>query len=123
MTRFYYALKPLDGFTVGARVVGPHGRTSGFESSELTIQRGLALLRNYQHPLNLPDNVISVAERHFKLAHEFKFTKGRHIEHVIAVCLYMGCKYQKTSHMLIDFADILRVRDGLLFLLQLLTCC
>ena len=51
----------------------------------------------------------NAAERHLKLAYDYSFTKGRHIEHVIAVCLYMGCKQTKTSHMLIDFADVLRV--------------
>jgi transcription factor IIIB 90 kDa subunit len=79
------------------------------ESSEMTKQRSLALLRNYQQPFSLPDSVITTAERHLTLAYQYSFTKGRHIEHVIAVCLYMGCKEAKTSHMLIDFADLLRV--------------
>ncbi|CAG7854717.1 Transcription factor IIIB 60 kDa subunit Short=TFIIIB; AltName: Full=B-related factor 1; Short=BRF-1; AltName: Full=TFIIB-related factor [Serendipita indica DSM 11827] len=92
-----------------SRISGPAGRSSGMESSEITKQRSLALLRNYQQPFALPDSVISTAERHLTLAYQYSFTKGRHIEHIIAVCLYMGCLEQKTSHMLIDFADILRI--------------
>lgn len=91
------------------RLKGPMGRTSGLESSEETKQRNLALLRNYQHAFKMSSEATSAAERHLKLAYDYSFTKGRHIEHVIAVCLYMGCKLQKTSHMLIDFADVLRI--------------
>lgn len=85
------------------------GRASGLESSEETKQRNLALLRNYQHAFQMSGEATNVAERHLKLAYDYSFTKGRHIEHVIAVCLYMGCKISNTSHMLIDFADVLRV--------------
>lgn len=85
------------------------GRASGLESSEETKQRNLTLLRNYQHAFNMTAEATGVAERHLKLAYDYSFTKGRHIEHVIAVCLYMGCKLQNSSHMLIDFADTLRV--------------
>jgi transcription factor IIIB subunit 2 len=91
------------------RISGPHGRSSGMESSEITKQKSLQMLRNYQQPLSLPDSVISTAERHLILAYQYSFTKGRQIEHVIAVCLYMACKEAKTTHMLIDLADFLRV--------------
>ena len=97
------------------------GRTSGLDSSEETKQRNLTLLRNYQHAFSMSGEATNVAERHLKLAYDYSFTKGRRIEHVIAVCLYMGCKVQKTSHMLIDFADILRVSLLLLAPLILLT--
>ncbi|KAG8832950.1 transcription factor TFIIIB subunit brf1 [Serendipita sp. 399] len=89
--------------------MGPNGRSSGMESAEITKERSQALLRRYQQPFSLPDAVITHAERHLTLAYQYAFTKGRHIEHVIAVCLYMGCREVKTSHMLIDFADVLRI--------------
>ncbi|KAG8756900.1 transcription factor TFIIIB subunit brf1 [Serendipita sp. 396] len=91
------------------RIMGPNGRSSGMESAEITKERSQALLRRYQQPFSLPDAVITHAERHLTLAYQYSFTKGRHIEHVIAVCLYMGCREVKTSHMLIDFADVLRI--------------
>ena len=47
--------------------------------------------------------------RYFKLAVEHRFIQGRKTEYVVAVCLYIVCRYEKTSHMLLDFADALQV--------------
>lgn len=101
-----YADEP---WTASTRIVGPHGRTSGVESSELTFQHNAAILRNYQTELKLSDSTISSGERHLRMAYAQSFTKGRNIHHVIAVCLYMACRVLNTNHMLIDFADFLRV--------------
>lgn len=38
-----------------------------------------------------------------------RFTRGRRSDHVAAVCLYAVCRTEKSSHMLIDFSDILQV--------------
>lgn len=35
--------------------------------------------------------------------------QGRKTEFVVAACLYIVCRYEKTSHMLLDFADALQV--------------
>jgi transcription factor IIIB subunit 2 len=38
-----------------------------------------------------------------------RFTRGRRSDQVAAVCLYAVCRTEKSSHMLIDFSDILQV--------------
>ena len=50
-----------------------------------------------------------MALRYFKLALELKFNQGRRSQYVIASCLYLVCRLQKTSHMLIDFSDKLKI--------------
>ena len=36
-------------------------------------------------------------------------TRGRKSTHVIAACVYITCRTEGTSHMLIDLSDILQV--------------
>jgi transcription factor IIIB subunit 2 len=38
------------------------------------------------------------------------FVQGRRTQYVVAACLYSACRVDKTSHMLIDFSDLLEVR-------------
>ena len=35
--------------------------------------------------------------------------RGRKSTHVIAACVYITCRTEGTSHMLIDFSDILQI--------------
>ena len=49
------------------------------------------------------------ARRHFSLCVAINFIKGRSSQRVAAACLYISCRESKTSHMLIDFSDKLRV--------------
>jgi transcription factor IIIB 90 kDa subunit len=50
-----------------------------------------------------------MALRYFKLALEMKFNQGRRSQYVVASCLYIVCRMNKTSHMLIDFSDKLKI--------------
>ena len=45
----------------------------------------------------------------FKLALAKHLTGGRKSSHVIAACVYITCRTEGTSHMLIDFSDVLQV--------------
>ncbi len=36
-------------------------------------------------------------------------SRGRKNTHVIAACLYITCRTEGTSHMLIDFSDVLQI--------------
>ena len=45
----------------------------------------------------------------FKLLLAKHLTRGRKSTHTIAACLYITCRTEGTSHMLIDFSDILQV--------------
>ena len=45
----------------------------------------------------------------FKLLLAKHLTRGRKSTHTIAACLYITCRTEGTSHMLIDFSDVLQV--------------
>jgi transcription initiation factor TFIIIB Brf1 subunit/transcription initiation factor TFIIB len=59
--------------------------------------------------LQCPEYYAETAARTFTLALSYNFTKGRKTQYVIACCLYMTCRQEKSSHMLIDFSDALNV--------------
>ena len=50
-----------------------------------------------------------MAMRYFRLALEQKFNQGRRSQYVVASCLYLTCRRKRTSHMLIDFSDKLKI--------------
>ncbi|KAK9719514.1 transcription factor TFIIIB subunit brf1, variant 2 [Basidiobolus ranarum] len=51
---------------------------------------------------------MEAAQRYFNLAIANNFLQGRKTQNVVAACLYVVCRMEKTSHMLIDFSDILQ---------------
>jgi transcription initiation factor TFIIIB Brf1 subunit/transcription initiation factor TFIIB len=56
---------------------------------------------------------MEAAQRYFNLAITNNFIQGRKTQLVVAACLYIVCRTERTSHMLIDFSDILQVNyDG-----------
>ena len=59
--------------------------------------------------LHLPERYRESAQRYYNLAVVNRFTRGRKSEHVAAVCLYIVCRNEKSSQMLIDFSDLLQV--------------
>jgi transcription factor IIIB 90 kDa subunit len=77
--------------------------------------------------LNIPGTLVEKAHRFFKLALQNNFTKGRKGNHVAgkwkknskkkASCLYLACRLEKTSHMLLDFSEQLQVFFTLIFLI------
>lgn len=59
------------------------------------------------HALKLNEHHVEAAQRYYNLALINNFVKGRKSVNVAAACLYIVCRQQKTSHMLIDFSDVL----------------
>lgn len=116
----------------GPRRMGPRGQ-QGTESREVTLNNGqysefvvlgcIPILLctgkrriwSLANGLSLPERVCDSAQRTFTLAVANQFTKGRRAEYVAASCLYVACRLEKTTHMLIDFSDFLRVRNTVFF--------
>lgn len=69
-------------------------------------------IRQVQAALHISEHTGDQAQRWYTLAVEHRFTKGRRSELVVAVCLYVACRMSNTSHMLIDFSDMLQVSSG-----------
>lgn len=60
--------------------------------------------------LNMGERLTGSGMQVFKLAANLNFIQGRTIRSVAAVSLYIACRTMKGStHMLIDFSDILQV--------------
>ena len=59
--------------------------------------------------LSIPESYTEPASRWFTLALTNGFTHGRRTQYVVACCLYAICRKEKSSHMLIDFSDILHI--------------
>ncbi|KAK7207294.1 Brf1-like TBP-binding domain-containing protein [Myxozyma melibiosi] len=94
----------------GARNMGGGLRKNGsWESREQTLANGRRRIMNLANFLSLPEFVGDAANRWFQLAVTQNFVQGRRSQYVVAACLYVACRQQQTTHMLIDFADILQV--------------
>jgi transcription factor IIIB subunit 2 len=108
-----------DGFSVSstsARAKSSSGkfgliRTGGQEPREQTMMNGHRRISEIasQPQIRMAERHIQSAQRFFNLAVMNNFTKGRKSGLVVAACLYVVCRMEKTAHMLIDFADALSV--------------
>ena len=84
--------------------------TSGIvsESREVTLANGKRRLAAVAVALGLGDHHVEMAHRWFTLALQHQFTRGRRSNNIIASCLYIVCRLERTPHMLLDFSDILQ---------------
>ncbi|KAJ1655870.1 transcription factor TFIIIB subunit brf1, partial [Coemansia sp. RSA 25] len=92
-----------------ANMGGPGRHGSGQESRELTLQNSRRRIQRLATPMGLSEHFIDSAQRYYMLALNLNFTKGRRSSYVAAACLYIVCRVEKGSQMLIDFSDILQV--------------
>ncbi|EDO17947.1 hypothetical protein Kpol_1010p65 [Vanderwaltozyma polyspora DSM 70294] len=88
---------------------GSHGGSSALESRETTINNARRKLRAVSHALGIPEYITDAAHQWYKLALHQNFVQGRRSQNVIASCLYIACRKEKTHHMLIDFSSRLQV--------------
>lgn len=93
---------------------------NGMQSTRGLIQATLAifnLLKGHrrirdvanQPQIRMNDQQVEQAQRYFNLAVANNYIKGRRLNSVVASCLYIVCRTEKTAHMLIDFSDALSV--------------
>ena len=59
--------------------------------------------------LNIPENVVQKAKSIYKNASNNKYTQGRKTELIVGAILYLSCRINKTTHLLIDFSEVLRI--------------
>ncbi|KAF9426188.1 transcription factor TFIIIB subunit brf1 [Podila epigama] len=91
----------------GARTSGPGRRQTSQESREKTLDAARRRITAMAVALKLNEHHAEVAQRYFNLALNNNFIQGRRSEHVVACCLYIVCRMEKTTHMLIDFSELL----------------
>ena len=79
------------------------------DSRETTLNNGRRKIQELASKLRLGSHFVDSAHRLFSVAVEKNFVQGRRTSHVVAACLYISCRQEKSQHMLIDFADALAV--------------
>ncbi|KAJ2515221.1 transcription factor TFIIIB subunit brf1 [Coemansia sp. RSA 1939] len=92
-----------------ANMGGPGRLGSGQESRETTLYNSRRRIQRLATALNLSEHYIDSAQRYFTLALNQNFSRGRRSLYVSAACLYIVCRIEKNSQMLIDFSDIMQV--------------
>jgi len=91
------------GLTVGGMM------GSGKESRQVTLDNAKSRIKQVGAQLRLNNNNIEVAFNFYKRALAKRLTHGRKHTHVIAACIYITCRIEATSHMLLDLSDIMQV--------------
>lgn len=79
------------------------------DSRETTLANARKRIQDVAVRLRLPTHFIDGAHRIFSIALKENLVQGRRSAHVVAACLYMACRQEKSQHMLIDFSDALQV--------------
>ncbi|KNC79611.1 hypothetical protein SARC_07999 [Sphaeroforma arctica JP610] len=86
------------------------GNQYGYRNSrEVTLANSRRVIQGIAAGLNLKTDHVDMAQNYYRLALSVKFTQGRPTRNVAASCLYLVCRREETSHILLDFADVLRV--------------
>jgi len=86
----------------------------GKESRAITLQNGKRRIQHTGDQLRLNQHCIDTAYNFFKMAVNRRLTRGRKSSHIHAACLYLTCRTEGTSHMLLDFSDVLQTNVYLL---------
>lgn len=93
----------------GAGRAGGGGYGFSRDSRETTLANGRRRIQEVASRLRLGGHYVDSAHRLFTIAVERNFVQGRRTVHVVAACLYIACRQEKSQHMLIDFSDALQV--------------
>lgn len=101
-------------------VHGGTGRHYSKESREATLAQGKRKIQYLASLLRLGNHYVESAHRLFMMAVQRNFTTGRKSHNVIAACLYVVCRREKSPHLLIDFSDKLQTNVYVLGRLSLL---
>ena len=108
--------KAFTGAPAGGGPGGLRGGRYGFsrDSRETTLANGRRRIQDVASRLRLGSHFVDSAHRLFTVAVEKNFVQGRRTTHVVAACLYIACRQEKSQHMLIDFSDALQVNVSFL---------
>ncbi|CAH02828.1 transcription factor TFIIIB subunit BRF1 [Kluyveromyces lactis] len=103
----------IQGAFVSANQAHPtfmsHSGQNALMSRETTLNNARRKLKAVSYALNIPEYVTDAAFQWYRLALSNNFVQGRKSQNVIAACLYIACRKERTHHMLIDFSSRLQV--------------
>ncbi|RVE41623.1 hypothetical protein evm_013728 [Chilo suppressalis] len=81
----------------------------GQESREITLRKARDGITALCQQLRLNQQCIDIACNFFKMALTRHLTIGRPASHTQAACVYITCRTEGTSHLLIDISDALQI--------------
>uniref|UniRef100_A0A1B0A7Z3 TFIIB-type domain-containing protein n=1 Tax=Glossina pallidipes TaxID=7398 RepID=A0A1B0A7Z3_GLOPL len=82
---------------------------SGAESREVTIKKAKKEITHLCQQLQLTQHYIDTALNFFRMALIRHLTRGRKSTHIYAACVYITCRTEGTSHLLIDISDVQQI--------------
>ncbi|RHY88055.1 hypothetical protein DYB35_005296 [Aphanomyces astaci] len=89
--------------------IGMGGKHYDSESRAATLATGRRRIKQVAGMLRLGEHYVESADRLFGLALQRNFTHGRRWQTIVAACLYVVCRREKSPHLLIDFSDKLQI--------------
>ncbi|RHY31535.1 hypothetical protein DYB32_003398 [Aphanomyces invadans] len=89
--------------------IGLGGKHYDSESRAATLATGRRRIKQVAGMLRLGEHYVESADRLFGLALQRNFTHGRRWQTIVAACLYVVCRREKSPHLLIDFSDKLQI--------------
>ena len=111
-----------EGGRGGSHIIGKHVGESGYaranigsifgstrESRQVTLDHAKTNIKAVAAQLRLSAHCADVAFNLYKSALQKRLTYGRRNQHVIAACIYITCRTECTSHMLLDLSDVMQV--------------
>jgi len=79
------------------------------ESRQVTLANARKKIRAVGEQLRLNSSCIDIAFNLYKRALQKRLTHGRKNTHVVAACIYITCRVEATSHMLLVLSDVMQV--------------
>lgn len=95
--------------SLAAGILGNNLAVSSRESREITLENAKRKIKTIGQQLKLNNHCVTMASNFYKMALSRRLTYGRRQNNVYAACLYMTCRIEGTSHMLLDFSDVTQV--------------
>ncbi|OBA21531.1 BRF1-domain-containing protein [Metschnikowia bicuspidata var. bicuspidata NRRL YB-4993] len=99
----------VQGAMVGADQARVYNMRNSLESREQTLMNARQKIKLLAAAMRIPEYIHESAHGWFKLALVQNFVQGRRSQNVIAACLYVACRHEKTPHLLIDFSSRLQI--------------
>lgn len=90
-----------------SRMMGRH--VDNRDSKEATLLNARRILSQISSTLRLPSIFVDRAHRLYQLALQRNYSVGRRQANILATCLYIICRQEKSPHLLIDFSDALQI--------------
>lgn len=95
--------------SLAAGTIGNNLSVNSRESREITLENAKRRMKSIGQQLRLNNHCVMTAFNFYKMALSRRLTYGRRQNNVYAACLYMTCRIEGTSHMLLDLSDVTQV--------------